>query len=104
MLSLNARQTTRTTTLNVGDVFQTFCKELALKDPTSISNRYKAITKRLNLDFWNNSYDDYVRYNAYSSNGQSALLQDMRNSIKKTYSVTDIGADGQVAVVPFDDG
>jgi hypothetical protein len=31
------------------------------------------------------------------------MLRDVRASIKKRYSVTDIGADGQVVVIPFDD-
>ena len=49
-------------------------------------------------------YSEYLKYDGYSGNGQSALLQAVRSSIKKTYSVTNIGADGQVVVVPFDDG
>jgi len=40
----------------------------------------------------------------YVGNGQSALLQAVRASVKKTYSVTKVGADGQVILVPFDDG
>ena len=46
----------------------------------------------------------YQRYNNYISNGQSALLQAVRQSIQKTYSTTNIGADGQVIQVPFTDG
>jgi len=46
----------------------------------------------------------YTTYNAYSSNGQSALLQVVKNSVKKTYSQTDVGGDGQVVVVLFSDG
>ena len=49
-------------------------------------------------------YSDYERYDNYSSNGQSALLQAIRQSIQKTYSRTRIGADGQVVQVPFTDG
>ena len=45
----------------------------------------------------------YKRYDNYSSNGQSALLQEVRNSVKKTYPGTDIGADGQVILIPFSD-
>jgi hypothetical protein len=37
-------------------------------------------------------------------NGQSALLQAIRESIKKTYSITNIKGDGQVVVVSFNDG
>ena len=46
----------------------------------------------------------YEQYDSYSSNGQSALLQAVRNSVKKTYPTTDIGADGQVILIPFTDG
>ena len=46
----------------------------------------------------------YKQYNDYSGNGQSALLQEVRTSVKKTYSDTNIGADGQVILIPFNDG
>lgn len=98
-----------------------------------VARRYKAITQRLNSDFRGiNSetaysryvgsygrgtaihvsdidmlyilpYKIYVRYNSYSSNGQSALLQAIKSSIKKTYPLTDIGGDGQVVKVGFCD-
>lgn len=43
----------------------------------------------------------YSQHNAYVSNGQSALLQAVRNAIRKTYPATEIGGDGQVVVVSF---
>jgi len=46
----------------------------------------------------------YGQYDAYTTNGQSALLQQVKNSIEKTYSITNIRADGQVIQVPFTDG
>lgn len=49
-------------------------------------------------------YSVYEQYNKYSGNGQSALLQVVKNSIEKTYSTTSIRGDGQVIVVPFTDG
>lgn len=49
-------------------------------------------------------YSEYEKYNAYTSNGQSALLQAVKKSIEKTYSKTSVRADGQVILVPFDDG
>lgn len=49
-------------------------------------------------------YETYVQYDGYSGNGQSALLQAVKRSIEKTYSVTRLKADGQVIVVPFSDG
>ncbi len=48
-------------------------------------------------------YNLYVQYNSHSGNGQSALLQTVRESIKNTYAHTAIRADGQVILVPFDD-
>ena len=49
-------------------------------------------------------YTVYQQYDSYGGNGQSALLQAVRQSIQKTYSTTNIGADGQVVQVPFTDG
>lgn len=49
-------------------------------------------------------YSVYKQYNEYSSNGQSALLQAVKTSIERTYSTTNIRADGQVIQVPFTDG
>lgn len=99
-----------------------------------ISYRYKRMTKQLNKDFWNTEsdtshslyvgsygrdtevgvsdidmlfqlpYSKYEQYNGYTGNGQSALLQEVKKSIERTYSFTKLGADGQVIVVPFTDG
>ena len=43
----------------------------------------------------------YDRFNSYETNGQSALLQEVKGVIKSTYSRTDIRGDGQVVVVTF---
>lgn len=99
----------------------------------TISTRYNSICKRLNLDFWNmdtshggryigsygrntaNSWVSdidflfelprfvYDQYNGYSGNGQSALLQAVKKSVIKTYSSTEVGADGQVVKISFTD-
>lgn len=121
--------------MGVGDDFSTFYGNLTIDNRSDISARYKAITKRLNTDFWssdsdvNNSlyvgsygrdtairgFSDldmlfelpnsvYWQYERYEGNGQSALLQAVRQSLLRTYSRTDIGADGQVVVVSFDGG
>ena len=45
----------------------------------------------------------FSRFSSYASNGQSALLQEVKNEILKTYSQTDVGADGQVVVVDLKD-
>ncbi len=46
----------------------------------------------------------YAKYNAYASNGQSALLSAVRDSMRRTYPTSDIAGDGQVVVIRFDDG
>lgn len=115
--------------------FETFCKNLQVKQVETISTRYKAITRRLNTDYWTTTSDTahsyyvgsygrntatdgfsdldmlfelpsslYKKYDSYSGNGQSALLQAVKGSIEKTYPTTSIRADGQVILVPFNDG
>ena len=97
---------------------------------SKIAERYKRINQRLNFDFWRTSYPyslyvgSYGRgtavrgfsdldiifilpphleaqYNAYQDNGQSALLQAVKQSLQKTYPTTDIGGDGQVVFIQF---
>lgn len=48
--------------------------------------------------------DLYFKYDAYQSNGQSALLQAVRASLLTTYRTSSVGGDGQVVVISFDDG
>lgn len=114
--------------------FRCFCGDLAVDNAPEISTRYKAITRRLNIDFWDSlsetNHSHYVgsygrdtairdfhdldvlfqlptryydRFHSYAGNGQSALLQEVRASLRKTYSGTQIGGDGQVVVVRFAD-
>ncbi|MCI0558703.1 MAG: hypothetical protein MN733_09425, partial [Nitrososphaera sp.] len=121
--------------MGIGDWFSTLFANIQVQDGGTISSRYKAITRRLNTDFWNTASDTshslyvgsygrntairgfsdldmvfelpsglYFQYDNYSGNGQSALLQSVRNSMQKTYSTSRIGADGQVVVVSFRDG
>lgn len=103
-------------------------------DVSNISSRTKQIAKRINTDFWNSNSEtnnrlfvgsygrgtdihisdidlivvlpsnEYHKYNAYKVNGQSALLQSVKNSIANKYSTTHIGADGQVVQLNFTDG
>lgn len=49
-------------------------------------------------------YETYKKFDSYISNGQSALLQEVKHVIEKTYSVTSLKADGQIISVPFSDG
>ena len=121
--------------MGLANWFRICCSNIQVQNKAAISKRYRAITKRLNKDFWRtdseashslqvgsygrntaiNGTSDvdmvfglpnlvYKQYNNHSSNGQSALLQAIRNSVRETYSTTDIGADGQVIEVPFRDG
>lgn len=46
----------------------------------------------------------YQQYNNYAGNGQSALLQTVRNSMARTYPSSQIGADGQIVEIAFSDG
>jgi len=47
---------------------------------------------------------DHSRFDNHEGNGQSAMLQEVRSSIRKTYPNTEVSGDGQVVVVSFDDG
>ncbi len=99
----------------------------------SVRYRYHALTKRLNKEFWGSESDTlhslyvgsygrgtaihvsdidilfilppyyYNKYNAYVSNGQSALLQAIKNALLITYPNTKISGDGQVVQVSFSD-
>ena len=121
--------------MGLADWFSTFCGNLQVQNVSGISQRYRAITQRLNTDYWSTTsdtahsiyvgsygrntavegfsdldmifhmpYEVYQQYNNYSGNGQSALLQAVKRSIEKTYSTTSLRADGQVILVPFNDG
>lgn len=120
---------------SIADKFEALLKNLRTQNDDKVKARRKAITKRLNQDFWGTEsetdhsryigsygrgteikgssdvdslfrlpYSFYSRYNSYLGNSQSALLQAIRDSTRKTYSSTDIGGDGQVVVVRFSDG
>lgn len=50
-------------------------------------------------------YEQYARFDSYSGNRQSALLQEIRSVLQDRYSTTEkIRGDGQVVVVPFQNG
>lgn len=49
-------------------------------------------------------YSIYKKYDEYTSNGQSALLQAVRLSINNTYSNSATVADGQIVSINFTDG
>ena len=45
------------TLMGLADWFSTFCADLQVQDDGTISSRYKAITRRLNIDFWATTSD-----------------------------------------------
>ena len=121
--------------MGLAEWFNTFCSDIQIRDGGTISNRYRAITRRLNSDFWNTNsatshslyvgsygrstaiegfsdldmvfelpFSLYYQYNNHAGNGQSALLHEVRNSIRKTYPLSRIGDDGQVVAARFQDG
>ncbi len=101
---------------------------------SQISFRYHRITRAVNQAFWNSDSDvdnsffvgsygrgtaietsdldvlvqlptyEYKHFSDMSGNGQSRLLQTVKNAILDTYPNTNIKGDGQVVVVSFTDG
>lgn len=99
-----------------------------------ISKRYKTITKAVNNSFWDSSSEtahsryvgsygrgtaintsdldvlielpdeEYGHFTSLTGNGQSRLLQAVKDSIMDAYPRTTVKADGQVVVVKFSDG
>ena len=99
-----------------------------------ISARYKRITKAVNNEFWDSSSEtahsryvgsygrgtaintsdldvlielpeeEYNHFVSMAGNGQSRLLQAVKDAILVTYPNTDVKGDGQVVVVKFTDG
>lgn len=64
--------------------------------------RYTAIKGVSDLDMLFVLPDElYTQYNNYKGNGQSALLQSVKNEIKKKYPKTIVRGDGQVVVITF---
>lgn len=99
----------------------------------SISMRYHTVTRAVNQSFWHSDSDiqnslyvgsfgrgtaidvsdidilvelpksDYYRYDVLRGNGQSRLLQAVREAILAIYPRSDIQADGQVVKISFND-
>jgi hypothetical protein len=124
-----------TTKRTIADKFKDLLINLRTQNDDTVRSRRKAISRRLNQDFWDSDSETehsryigsygrgteirgasdadllfrlpsslYSRYDSYIGNGQSTLLQSIRDSIRKTFSTTDVGGDGQVVVVRFFDG
>ena len=64
--------------MGVGEDFQTFCSNLTVTNGGDISYRYKAITKRLNLDFWASDSDTYHSY-YIGSYGRGTAIRDFHD-------------------------
>ncbi len=107
---------------------------ISAEQRSSVSLRYKRITRAVNEEFWDSSSEtahslyvgsygrgtaidtsdidmlvdlpraEYDRYDIQKGNGQSRLLQALKNAIKNTYPRSNIRADGQVVVIDFSDG
>lgn len=101
---------------------------------STVSQRYYRITKIVNQTFWNSDSDTthslyvgsygrgtsistsdidilvelpreiYDRHDAQKGNGQSSLLQNVKQAIQVTYPTSKIHADGQVVDIDFSDG
>lgn len=103
-------------------------------DIENINNRIKVITKIINQSYWNSDSEhehkllvgsygrgtaihlsdidllvelpssQKQRFEEYIHNGQSALLQDIKNKLLKHYSKSTIKGDGQIVSIEFSDG
>lgn len=106
---------------------------ISIETRSLISKRYTRITKAVNSEFWNSDSEtahsryvgsygrgtaintsdldvlielpnsEYEHFTSLSGNGQSRLLQAVKDAILSTYPNTDIKGDGQVVVVNFTD-
>lgn len=100
----------------------------------TISKRYRTATRAINKEFWNSQSDtqhslyvgsygrgtaidtsdldilvelpqrNFNQYDSIKGNGQSRLLQAVRNAILVSYPRSDVRADGQVVKISFNDG
>lgn len=116
------------------DVVTKHGEKIPSEQQSAIATRYKRITKAINTEFWNSTSDtahslyvgsygrgtaidtsdvdilvelpqsEYERYDAHKGNGQSRLLQAVKDAILSTYPRSSVHADGQVVKVDFSDG
>ena len=103
-------------------------------DLETIRDRYRRITKSINQNYYNSDSDTahslyvgsfgrateihtsdidmlvelpwsvYNQYDNYRCNGQSSLLQAVKEVLAKTYSTSKLKGDGQIISIPFSDG
>ena len=119
---------------NVDVKFRDFCNNLRMAntDVANVRTRYERIRGCLNREFWGGEgyhtlyvgsygrgtaihlsdidiiyeipYSTYCQYDGYFGNGQSALLQKVKETLHLTYPFTRMKGDGQVVDVDFSDG
>lgn len=107
---------------------------IPLEKRSTISLRYRSVTKAINKEFYNSQSEtansryvgsygrgtaidtsdidilvelpqqEYERFDNARGNGQSRLLQAVKEAISVTYPRSDIRADGQVVKIAFSDG
>lgn len=114
------------------DSFIEFLDNLQIDNIDEINTSLDGIAKKLNQKYYDNSTTEnylivgsmgretsikgesdidviyelpdevFKRFDAYESNGQSQLLQEIKEVLKEKYSSTDIKGDGQVVVISFE--
>lgn len=117
--------------MQVKDDFNEFISNLQIDNFDDINTSLEGIAKKLNQKYYDNSITDnylmvgsmgrntfikgesdidviyelpdevFERFDDYESNGQSQLLNEIRDVLKEKYPSTDIKGDGQVVVISF---
>ena len=117
--------------MQVKDDFNEFISNLQIDNFDDINTSLVGIAKKLNQKYYDNSTTDnylmvgsmgrntsikgesdidvvyelpdevFERFDDYESNGQSQLLNEIRDVLKEKYPSTDIKGDGQVVVISF---
>lgn len=115
--------------MSISESFKTFCSNLQISNDTvnTIQNRYYQIIKKVTLETCNClyvgsygrgteifpndidmilklPYDTYLKFNSYTTNGQFALLQEVKKNLEKTYNTSFLKGNRQVIKVNFSDG
>lgn len=80
--------------MGLADWFSTFCSNIQVQDGSTISTRYKKITRRLNTDFWNTTSDtshslyvgSYGRNTAIQGFSDLDMIFQLPGSIYKQYN------------------
>ncbi|TCL61149.1 nucleotidyltransferase-like protein [Kineothrix alysoides] len=118
----------------MSDLVQKRGEIISMDIRSKISLRYHTVTSAINREFWNVSSDsqnslyvgsygrgtaidtsdldilvllpekEYERHDALKGNGQSRLLQTVKQAILTSYPRSDVRADGQVVKITFFDG